>query len=134
MDILEFVNGEPVFGNKLFVMENANVYQKNMARFILEFKKEAGPRLSYDADLDAVVFDELTSESGNSNQKWSLVPDGEYQGFKWKGGKWVFTPDLFAGTPVQKYTAPKTIRDAKGNIDETKLKGGENESPVQSRP
>lgn len=127
MDVLEFVNGQPVFGNKIFVIENSNSYQKQMARYILEYKKEAAARLSFDAELEAVVFDELTSESNTPNKKWTLVPDGEYQGFLWKNGKWVLTTNLFAGAPPKKYTAEKTIRDAKGTIDETKVKGGETE-------
>ncbi|MCY7291982.1 MAG: hypothetical protein LH615_07340 [Ferruginibacter sp.] len=127
MDVLEFVNGQPVFGNKIFVIENSNNYQKEMARYILEYKKEAAARLTFDRDLDAVVFDELTSETNTPNKKWTLVPDGEYQGFLWKNGKWVLTTNLFNGAPPKKYTAEKTIRDAKGTIDETKVKGGEPE-------
>ena len=125
MDVLQFVNGKPVFGNKMFVIENSTEYQKQMARFILEYKKEAAARLTFDTDLGAVVFDELTSESNTPNKKWTLVPDGEYNGFVWKNGKWVLTTNLFAGAPPKKYSAEKTIRDAKGTIDETKMKGGE---------
>ena len=127
MDILQFENGEPVFGNALFVIENSNPYQKSMSRFILEYKKDAASRLSYDADLDAVVYDELVSETGDNKKKWTLVPDGEYEGFKWKNGKWVHTTNLFGGTPPTKYSAPLPLRDAKGTIDDTKLKGGEPE-------
>ncbi len=127
MDVLEFVNGQPVFGNKIFVIENSNNYQKQMARYILEYKKEAAARLTFDEEKEAVVFDELTSESNTPNKKWTLVPDGEYQGFLWKNGKWVLTTNLFDGAPPKKYSAEKTIRDAKGTIDETKVKGGEKE-------
>ena len=129
MDILQFVNGEPVFGNQLFVIENSNPYQKNMARFILEYKKEAASRLSYDAELDAIIYDELISETGDNKKKWTLVPDGDYEGFKWKNGKWVHTTNLFGGPPPKKYSAPLPVRDAKGTIDDTKLKGGEQEIP-----
>jgi hypothetical protein len=129
MDILEFVNGQPVFGNKLFVFQDANQYQKNMARFILEYKKEATPRLSYDAEMDAIVFDELISETNEPKKKFTMIPDGEYEGFKWTNGKWVYTTNLFGGTPVKKYSEPQTIRDANGNIDPTKLKGGETDPP-----
>ena len=125
MDILQFVNGKPVFGNKLFVIENSNEYQKQMARYILEYKKEAAARLTFDEDLGAIVFDELSSESNTPNKKWTLVPDGEYNGFLWKNGKWVMTTNLFAGAPPKKYSAEKTIRDANGTIDPTKMKGGE---------
>lgn len=130
MDILQFVNGKPVFGNKLFVFENSNDYQKQMARYILEYKKEAAARLTFDEDLGAVVFDELSSETNEPKKKWTLVPDGEYQGFLWKNGKWVLTTNLFAGSPPKKYSAEKTIRDAKGTLDETKMKGGEPESKI----
>lgn len=123
MDILQFVDGKPVFGEKLFVIENSNVYQKNAARFILEFKKEAVTRLSYDPDLDVIFFDELVSESNEPNRKWTLVPDGEMQGFKWINGKWVFKTQIFDGPPPTKYIAPTTIRDASGNIEPGKVKG-----------
>ena len=130
MDVLQFVDGKPVFGNKLFVIENSNEYQKQMARYILEYKKEAAARLTFDEDLGAVVFDELTSESNTPNKKWTLVPDGEFNGFLWKNGKWVMTTNLFDGAPPKKYSADRTIRDAKGTIDETKVKGGEPEPKV----
>ena len=130
MDVLQFVNGKPVFGSQLFVMENGNQYQKQMARYILEYKKEAAARLTFDEDLGAIVFDELTSESNTPNKKWTLVPDGEYNGFVWKNGKWVLTSNLFAGAPPKKYTAEKTIRDAKGTINDSKMKGGEPEIKV----
>lgn len=125
MDILQFVNGKPVFGNKLFVMENSEKSSNQMARYILEYKKEAAARLTFDEDLGAVVFDELTSESNTPNKKWTLIPDGEYNGFVWKDGKWVLTTNLFSGAAPKKYTAEKTIRDAKGTIDDSKMKGGE---------
>ncbi len=125
MDVLQFVNGKPVFGSQLFVMENGNQYQQQMARYILEYKKEAAARLTFDEDLGAVVFDELTSESNTPNKKWTLIPDGEYNGFVWKDGKWVLTTNLFSGAAPKKYTAEKTIRDAKGTIDDSKMKGGE---------
>ena len=130
MDVLQFVNGKPVFGNKIFVMENSNEFQKQMARYILEYKKEAAARLTFDEDLGAVVFDELTSESNTPNKKWTLVPDGEYNGFLWKNGKWVLTTNLFAGAPPKKYSAEKIIRDTKGTIDETKMKNAEPEIKV----
>jgi len=130
MDILQFVNGQPVFGNKIFVRENSNVFQKNMARFILEYKKEAGVRLSYDPELDAVVFDELVSETGDAKKKWTFVPDGEYEGFKWINGKWVHTTNIFPGAPPTRYSAPVPVRDVKGTVDETKLKGKETAVPT----
>jgi hypothetical protein len=123
MDILEFVDGKPVFGNNLFVTNNNPALSKTMARYIYEFKKEASARLSYDADLDAVVFDELQSESNKPKQKWTLIPTGEYEGFKWKNGKWNYTYNVFGNEPPpKKVSVPAPIRDTKGTIDDSKLK------------
>jgi hypothetical protein len=127
MDILTFENEQPVFGSNIFVFENSNVYKKSMARFILEYKKEAVTRLTYDPDMDVILFDELVSETGEPNKKWTMIPDGEFEGFKWINGKWVYDKQIFDGPPPQKYIAPKTIRDINGIVDPTKLKGGENE-------
>ena len=116
MDILEFVNGKPIFGNKLFIMEKNSNYSKNAARFIMEFKKEASPKLTFDKELDAVVFDELVSETNELKKKWTLVADGEYEGFKWKDGKWIHIKNIFGDIAPKKYDAPKLMRDAKGNL------------------
>ena len=123
MDILEFVNDKPVFGKNIFVINGNKDLSKNMTRFIYEFKKLASPRLSYDADLDAVVFDELQSENNTPKRKWTLVGTGEYEAFKWKNGKWVYTSNAFGNEPPPiKASVPKPIRDANGNIDPTKVK------------
>lgn len=125
MDILEFIDGKPVFGNKLFIMEKESNYPKNASRFIMEFKKEASPRLTYDEDMDAIVFDELISETNTPQKKWTLVSDGEHEGFRWRDGKWIHIRNIFAGQPTKKYEAPKTIKDANGNIDPEKIKDHE---------
>ena len=129
MDILEFVEGKPVFGKKIFVTNNNPSLSKNMTRFIYEFKKLSSPRLSYDAELDAIVFDELQSESNAPQKKWTLIADGEYEAFKWKNGKWVYTSNAFGNEPPpKKASVPMPIRDTNGNIDPTKLKGAEEEN------
>ncbi|MEQ1554329.1 MAG: hypothetical protein ABL929_09135 [Ferruginibacter sp.] len=115
MDILEFVNGKPVFGNKLFVMEKNSTYPKNAARFIMEFKKEASAKLSYDEAMDAIVFDELVSETNTPNKKWTLIADGEYEGFKWKDGKWIHSSAIFGTKTPIKISVPKPLKDEKGN-------------------
>jgi hypothetical protein len=123
MDILEFIDGKPVFGKNIFVTNGNKEMPKNMTRFIYEFKKMASTRLSYDADLDAIVFDELQSENNTPKRKWTLIGTGEYEAFKWRNGKWVYTSNAFGNEPPPiKASVPKPIRDANGNIDPTKIK------------
>jgi hypothetical protein len=118
LDILEFVDGKPLFGKKIFIMEKQSNYPKMAARFIMEFKKYASPRMTYDAEQDAIVFDELVSESNDPRKKWTLIPDGEQEIFKWKNGKWYHNARVMLGTEPVKFEPPTQIRDAKGNIKE----------------
>jgi hypothetical protein len=118
LEILEFVDGKPVFGNKLFLMTKESNYPKMAARFVMEFKKEASPKLTYDKERDIIVFDELISETNQPAKKWTLIPDGEKEGFTWRDGKWVHIRNINTGTEPEKFEAPKQIRDAKGNVIE----------------
>ncbi len=128
IEVLTFQNDEPVFGGRYFSYEDDAVFKTSHSRFILEYKKEAGPRLTYDKDLDIIVVEHLVSESNEPNKKWTLIGDGDYEGFKWKNGKWVHVEKVFnLVTPDGAPPLPNPIRDPAGNIDENKLKGAETE-------
>jgi hypothetical protein len=116
LDVLEFVDGKPIFGKQIFIMQKESSYPKMAARFVMEFKKEASPKLSYDPQNDIIIFDELVSETNQPKKKWTLISDGEQEGFKWRDGKWIHIPRLSQGTEPAKFEAPKVIRDAKGNV------------------
>ncbi len=110
IEVLSFENGKPVFGGHYFSIENSNVYTKNIARYIIEYKKDAGPRLTFDNDLNMIVMEHLVSESNQPNKKWTLIPDGDYQGFKWVNGKWVYVNKIFNEvTPEGKAPLPNPI-------------------------
>lgn len=126
IEVLSFQNDEPVFGGRYFSYEDDAVFKTSHSRFILEYKKEAGPRLTYDKDMDIIVVEHLVSESNEPKKKWTLIGDGDYEGFKWKNGKWVHVEKIFTQvTPDGQAPVPNPIRDASGNIDESKLKGAE---------
>jgi hypothetical protein len=128
IEVLTFNQDGPVFGNRCFVFENGNYYQKNIARYVMEFKKEGGPRLTYDNDLQMIIMEHLISQSNEPNKKYTLIPDGDYEGFKWINGKWAYVSKIFNEiTPEGKPPTPETIRDDKGNIQYEKLKGNEKE-------
>ena len=122
IEILTFNNGEPVFGGANFSFQDNSLIKKTRARYIMEYKKNASPRLTYDADQDMIVYEHLISESGESQKKYTYIPDGDYEGLTWRGGKWVHIQKVFSQTtPEGQEPVPHPIRDAQGNIDETKL-------------
>jgi hypothetical protein len=124
VEVLTFNNGEPMFGGSYF--SDPDTKKHFGSRLILEYKKNASPRLAYDEDQDMIIYEHLISETGEPQKKYTYIPDGDYEGLKWKDGKWVhiekvFTQKLKEGeAPV-----PEPIRDDKGTIDENKLKNNE---------
>jgi len=122
IEILTFNNGEPVFGGSYFSFQDNSVIKKYRARFIMEYKKNASPRLTYDPDQDMIIYEHLISESGEPQKKYTYIPDGDYEGMVWRDGKWVHIQKVFTQkTPEGQEPVPLPIRDAQGNIDESKL-------------
>jgi hypothetical protein len=135
IEVLNFMNDEPIFGGRYFSYEEDSLFKSSQSRFILEYKKEAGPRLTYDKELDMIVVEHLVSESKEPNKKWTLIGDGDYEGFKWKNGKWVHVEKIFnLVTPDGQAPVPNPIRDPSGIINENKLKGAEPAEGTEKNP
>ncbi len=95
IDVLSFSDkGEPIFGANIFAYDTAKGGTLP-ARIIMEFKKEASPRLTYDNELKMIVMEHLISTTGDVRKKYTLVPDGDYEGFKWVNGKWRYVSKIF---------------------------------------
>ena len=127
IEVMRFENDQPIFGGRFFSAPNNSLLASNPSRYVMEFKKEAGPRLTYDDELNMIIMEHLVSESNQPNKKWTLVGDGDYEGFRWIQGKWVYVAKVFNEvTPEGKAPVPTPIRDEKGTIDESKLRDNNN--------
>lgn len=124
IEILTFEDGMPIFGGGNFSFANSSTQNsKDIARYIMTYKKNAGPRLNYDPEMNMIIIEHLISETGEPEKKYTYVGDGDYEGLKWKDGKWVHINKIFTQvTPDGKAPVPQPILDEKGNIDPTKLK------------
>ncbi|HEV8507176.1 MAG TPA: hypothetical protein VGQ53_17315, partial [Chitinophagaceae bacterium] len=80
---------EPVFGGQYFNYQQDSVKRTTQYRYSLEYKKEARAILKYDEDSKLIIVDHLISESDEPNNKWTYVPDGDYEAFKWQNGQWM---------------------------------------------
>jgi hypothetical protein len=122
IEVLTFNEGKPIFGGGYFSFPDNSINKRGFARYIMEYKKNASPRLTYDPDLDMIVYEHMISETGEPNKKYTYVGDGDYEGLKWVDGKWVHIQKIFSQvTPEGKEPVPLPIRDAEGNIDYSKL-------------
>jgi len=135
IEVLDFVDGKPMFGGRFFSIPSGGLVPKNPARYIMEYKKESSAKLNYDESMGIIVAEHLISETKEPQKKWTYVTDGDFEGFKWVNGKWVFIDN------VRNYTTrdpnlplEKTIRDDKGDIDYNKLKSAENEPDSIPKP
>jgi hypothetical protein len=130
IEILTFKNGQPVFGGPYFSFQNSGMHSGTMDRYVMEYKKNAGPKLSFDNGMDIIIFEHLVSETGEPKKKYTYIPDGDYEGLKWKDGKWIHIEKIFNQiTPEGQEPVPQPILDAKGNINESKLSQRSPENP-----
>lgn len=126
LDMLSFdKDGQPVFGAPMFSFAEDSVPSPTRNRFILEYKKDGTVSMSYNPQMDMIVYDHLISETNQPGKPSTFVSDLDYEGFKWKGGKWVHIDKVFhdalqqgkAPVPMpmdqkhQNMTRPQTAED-----------------------
>ncbi|MEY4629557.1 MAG: hypothetical protein RLZZ595_1883 [Bacteroidota bacterium] len=122
IEVLTFdAKGNPVFGGNYFTFDQDTVRKPAQSRYAIEYKKNGNGRIIYDEDLDMIIYDHLISESNEPAKKYTYIPDGDYEGFKWINGKWqhiekVFNQKLEDGqAPVVKPITEKKLPTKKGN-------------------
>jgi hypothetical protein len=97
IDVLSFnENNEPVFGLfKGFSYAEDSIPKKAQNRFLLEYKKDGRARIQFDEEMDMILLDHLISETNEPQKKYTLIPDGDYEGFVWKNGQWLHVDKVF---------------------------------------
>ena len=80
---------EPVFGGPFFSYAQDSVKKKPEYRFSIEFKKDARVLVNYLSELNLILVDHLISETDEPDNKWTYIPDGDNEAFKWDNGKWL---------------------------------------------
>lgn len=125
MEVLTFnERGEPVFGGPYFSFkdDSAKNAKQNTVRFNIEYKKEANTTFNYDPEMDMIIYDELISESDEPDRKNTLVPDGDFEGFKWQDGQWLHVPKVFNYVLKDgQFPQDEKILDETGGMNEQKL-------------
>jgi hypothetical protein len=128
--------GEPVFGGPFFTYQNDEPPQKPKYRLGIEYKKDAKTLMNYVDELEMILVDHLISETDQPELKWTYVPDGDNEGYKWENGKWVHLDKAFDFKIDMRGVDPYTgkppvehpILDSKGNKNEKKLEEQSNKN------
>lgn len=97
LDVMWFDdNGTPMFGiPSAFSYAKDSVPKPALNRFLLEYKKDGRARVQYDEEMDMIIFDHLVSETNEPGKRYTLIPDGDYEGFKWTNGQWLHIDKVF---------------------------------------
>ena len=110
MDVLRFTPQGPVFGAPVFGVRSPDT-KAQAARFVLEYKKGVQVGLNWNEERQAVVYDHLESETNDPNRRYTYVPTGEYDGFRWQNGMWTLVKDLIPITILRDGEQPIGGRD-----------------------
>lgn len=133
---------EPVFGGPFFSYEKDSIPKKTQYRFSLEYKKDARVLVNYLDELNMILVDHLVSETNEPENKWTLVPDGDNEAFKWENGQWVhidkafdFKIDMSGVDPyLGKPPMGEPILDNKGNRNEKRLQEKSEKNRGREKP
>ncbi len=111
IDPMRLTEDGVVFGAPVFNVSSEHT-QGRINRFIIEYKKEVQASLNWDEDKKMIYFDKLISQVNDPNRKYTYVPSGQYDGFRWDYGQWNYVQDLI---PVQNFKdgeapAPKAFK------------------------
>ena len=96
----------PVFGAQIFNIRSQNNPDQRVQRFILEYKKQVQASLNWEEENKVIYFDRLESETNDPGRKYTYVPSGQYDGFRWVDGYWNFIQDLIPVDALKDGAAP----------------------------
>jgi hypothetical protein len=123
LEVLTFRdNGEPQFGGPFISFEDDSLKKPMQYRYSIQYKKEAKALFNYSEELGMIILDHFVSESNEPENKSTLIPDGDYEAFQWKNGRWVHIDKLFNQSLLDgAFPREQPLYDDAGNIDESKL-------------
>lgn len=97
IEVLTFdANKKPVFGETAYFNFSKDLKpQQPKVRFDIEYKKNGNGSIRFDEELNLIIYDHLISENNQPDKKYTFIPDGDYEGFKWEQGRWVHIDKVF---------------------------------------
>jgi hypothetical protein len=110
VDVLTYRNGKFTFGSPVFVQKG----KETRSRVMMVYGAEAKARLNYDEATQQIIFDHLVSMK-HELLGLTLVPDGDFEGYRLEKGTWSYISDAVVTTPVETPDRPFPILDKRKN-------------------
>lgn len=106
LDPMSFTEQGVTFGAPIFGYASTNFPRQKVNRFVLEYKKSVSASMNWDEEKQMIVFDKLVSLSNDPTRKYTFVPSGQYDGFRWDNELWHYQRDLIDVRILQDGEAP----------------------------
>lgn len=106
LEPMELTEDGPVFGAPIFNVRSLLRPNERVNRFILEYKKDVQVGLNWDNERGNIYFDNLVSQVNDPARKYTYVPSGQIDGFKWNGESWSYMQDIVSIVPRKDGEAP----------------------------
>ena len=113
LDALTITDNDITFGAPIFGITSTNFPGKPVNRFILEYKKDVQVSMNWDSTRNVIIFDNLVSQVNDPNRKYTYVPSGQYDGFRWNENMWMYLPNLIPIKELQDGEAPTDEKPTK---------------------
>lgn len=105
LDPMRITDSGPVFGATIFDRGSETSPGKPVQRFILEYKKDVQVSMNWSDEFKAITFDHLESETNDPARKYTYVPSGQVDGFRWSNG-WHYVQNLVPAQNLGDGSAP----------------------------
>jgi hypothetical protein len=106
LEPLQITPSGPVFGAPIFNVVSQTNPNARVNRFILEYKKDVQVKMNWDEENRRIFFDNLVSQVNDPARKYTYVPSGQVDGFKWDGSSWNYMQDIVSIVPRRDGEAP----------------------------
>lgn len=106
LDPMRLTEHGPVFGAPIFNVRSEYRPNERVNRFVLEYKKQVQVGLNWDTENQRIYFDNLVSQVNDPHRKYTYVPSGQVDGFRWDGTGWSYLQDIVKIVPRKDGEAP----------------------------
>jgi len=106
LEPLHFESAGPVFGAPVFNIRSQARTSQRVNRFIIEFKKDVQVGMNWDPAKRIIYFDNLVSQVNDPARKYTYVPSGQIDGFRFNGNSFDFVQDIVQMVPRKDGQAP----------------------------
>lgn len=92
IEVIQLNDTNIQFGKAIFSKEEKEKPIEKYNRIVIQYSEESGCSLSYDPDSKEILFDHIATitETVAANGKFLKVPDGTYEAYENKNGKWQY--------------------------------------------